>query len=112
MPSNKKLRKELSTEGSSHAAGAQILKTTQAITQPQTSTDPHIATAETGRPEEPSQQPIQFQEAEVQQDQRQDSEEEIKAIIKDELACLRQENEHLRLIQEHMARRKAMAKRA
>jgi hypothetical protein len=38
-------------------------------------------------------------------------EEEIKAIIKVELACLHQENERLWFMQEQMARRKAMAKR-
>jgi hypothetical protein len=42
----------------------------------------------------------------------QDSEEKIEAIIEDELAHLRQENEPLRLMQEYLARRKAMAKRA
>jgi hypothetical protein len=98
MPPKKKLRKELPTKGSSQAAGAQVIKTTQAITQPQTSADPRIATAETGRPEEPLQQPTQLQEAEAQEGQHQDSEEEIEAIIEDELARLHQENEHLRLI--------------
>jgi hypothetical protein len=39
-------------------------------------------------------------------------EEKIEAIIEDELAHLHQENESLQLIHEHMARRKAMAKRA
>jgi hypothetical protein len=100
MPPKKKLGKELLAEGSSQATGAQVLKTTQAITQPQTSVDPRIATAETGRPEEPSQQPTQLQETEAQEDQQQDSKEEIEAIIEDELACLRQENERLRLMQE------------
>jgi hypothetical protein len=39
-------------------------------------------------------------------------EEEIEVVIEDELACLCQENELLRLVPEQMARRKAMAKRA
>jgi hypothetical protein len=112
MPPKRKLRTELPAEGSSQAAVAQVLKTTQAITQPQTYVDPHIAIAETGRPEEPPQQPTQLQETETQEDQQQDSEEEIEAIIEDELARLRQENECLWVMQEQMARRKAMAKRA
>jgi hypothetical protein len=37
--------------------------------------------------------------------------EEIEAIIKYELMRLYQENEHLWLMQEHLARRKAMVKR-
>jgi hypothetical protein len=53
MPPKKKLGKELSAEGSSQAVRAQVLETTQAITQPQTSVDPRIAIAKTGRPEEP-----------------------------------------------------------
>jgi hypothetical protein len=57
------------------------------------------------------QQQPQHQETEAQEDQQQDSDEEIEAIIEDELTCLRQENEHLLLMQEHLARRKAMAKR-
>jgi hypothetical protein len=36
----------------------------------------------------------------------------MEAIIEDELTWLRQENEHLQLMQEQMARRKAVAKRA
>jgi hypothetical protein len=39
-------------------------------------------------------------------------EEEIEAVIEDELARLRQENERLRVMQEQLARRKAMVKRA
>jgi hypothetical protein len=46
----------------------------------------------------------QHQAIEIQEDQQQDSKEEIKTIIKDELARLRQENECLQLMQEHMAR--------
>jgi hypothetical protein len=65
IPPKNKLRKELPVKGSSQAAGAQVLETTQAITQPQTSTDPRIATAEIGRPEEPPQQPTQLQETEA-----------------------------------------------
>jgi hypothetical protein len=98
IPPKRKPIKELLAEGSSQAARAQVLKTTQAITQPQTSTYARIATAETKRPEEPLQQPTQLQEMETQEDQHQDSEEEIKAIIEDELARLHQENECLRLM--------------
>jgi hypothetical protein len=58
-----------------------------------------------------TQPPLQHQETKTQEDQQQDSE-EIKAIIEDELARLRQENECLRLMQEQLARRKAMAKRS
>jgi aspartate aminotransferase-like enzyme len=54
----------------------------------------------------------QYQTIETQEDLQQDFEEEIKAVIKDELACLRQENEHLRIMQEHLARWKAMVKRS
>jgi hypothetical protein len=54
----------------------------------------------------------QSQNTEAQEDLEQDSEEDIEAIIEDELARLRQENECLRLMQEQMVRRKAMAKRA
>jgi hypothetical protein len=57
------------------------------------------------------QQQPQRQEIEAQEDQQQDFDEEIKAIIEDDLMHLRQENEHLCLMQEHLARRKVMAKR-
>jgi hypothetical protein len=56
--------------------------------------------------------PNQLQNTKAHEDLEQDSEEEIKAIIEDELVHLHQENEHLRLMQEQMVRRKAMAKRA
>jgi hypothetical protein len=46
----------------------------------------------------------QHQAIKIQEDRQQDGEEEIKAIIEDELACLHQENERLRLMQEHMAK--------
>jgi hypothetical protein len=46
----------------------------------------------------------QHQAIKIQEDRQQDGEEEIKAIIEDELVCLRQENERLQLMQEHMAR--------
>jgi hypothetical protein len=59
-----------------------------------------------------TQPPLQHQETKTQEGQQQDSEEEIEAIIKDELARLRQENERLRLMREQLARGKAMAKRA
>jgi hypothetical protein len=53
------------------------------------------------------QPPFQHQDIETQ-----DPEEEIEAIIDDELAYLDQENERLCLMEEHLARRKAMAKRS
>jgi hypothetical protein len=56
--------------------------------------------------------PHQHQTTETQEDLQQDSEEEIEAVIEDELECLHQENERLRPVQEHMARQKAMAKRS
>jgi hypothetical protein len=58
-----------------------------------------------------TQPPLQHQETKTQEDQQQDSEDEIEAIIEDELVCLRQENERLRLMKEQLARRKAMVKR-
>jgi hypothetical protein len=69
MPPKRKPRKDLPAEGSSQATGVQVLETTQAIAQPQTSTYPHIATAETGKPEEPPWQSTQLQETEAQEDQ-------------------------------------------
>jgi hypothetical protein len=59
-----------------------------------------------------TQHPFQLQNTEAQEDLEQDFEEKIEAIIKDELVHIRQENEHLRLMQEKMVRRKAMTKRA
>jgi hypothetical protein len=43
---------------------------------------------------------------------QQDSEEEIEGVIEDELVCLHRENKRLRLVQEHMARRRVVMKRA
>jgi outer membrane biosynthesis protein TonB len=99
-------------------------------TQPQTSIEHRPAATETKRTEEPPEQPAtqaevpamntsmpstqpppQHQETKAQEDQQQDSKEEIEAIIEDELVHLRQENERLRLMQELLARRKAMVKR-
>jgi hypothetical protein len=59
-----------------------------------------------------TQPPLQHQETETQEDQQQDSEEEILAIIEDELARLHQENAHLWLMQEQLAKIKTMAKNA
>jgi hypothetical protein len=59
-----------------------------------------------------NQHPNKPQNTKGQEDLEQDSEEEIKAIIKYELVCLCQENERLHLMQEQMVGRKAMAKRA
>jgi hypothetical protein len=53
----------------------------------------------------------QHQTIETQVD-LQDSEAEIEATIKDELVRLCQENKRLCLMQEHLARRKAMVKRS
>jgi molecular chaperone DnaK (HSP70) len=47
--------------------------------------------------------PPQHQAIKIQNNQQQDSEEEIEAIIKDELPRLHQENKRLWLMQEHMA---------
>jgi hypothetical protein len=58
------------------------------------------------------QQQPQCQETEAQVDQQQDLDEQTKAIIEDELMHLHQENEHLWLIQEHLARRNVMVKRS
>jgi hypothetical protein len=54
----------------------------------------------------------QYQTIEIQEVLQQDSEEEIEEVIEDELVCLCQENERMRLMQEHLARRKAMTKRS
>jgi hypothetical protein len=54
----------------------------------------------------------QYQTIKTQEDLQQDSEEEIEAVIEDELACLLQENEHLQLMQEHLAKRKTTTKRS
>jgi hypothetical protein len=126
--------KELPTEGPSQAGGGQVFTTTETTVQttqiPQTyhphpSTEPHETTIEARRPEDPVEQLTiqaevfalnasalntlpppsqQHQAIKIQEDRQQDGEEEIKAIIEDELACLHQENERLWLMQEHMAR--------
>jgi hypothetical protein len=128
MAPKKRLGKELPAEGSSQAVGEHVPTTTQTTTQnthilqilhPHPSTNLHAATAD------PTEQPIaqtevlamntpapniapppshQYQTIETQKDLQQDFEEEIKAVIEDEMACLRQENEHLRIMQEHLAR--------
>jgi hypothetical protein len=46
----------------------------------------------------------QHQTIKTQEDLQQDSEEEIEVVIKDELVHLRQENERLCLMQEHLSR--------
>jgi hypothetical protein len=131
MPPKKKPGKELSVDGPLQLTGALTLKTTQTTTQPPPSSEPQQATAEVRRPDQPTQQPPnqaevlamntsaqttqhpnQPQNIEAREDLEQDSEEEIEAIIEDELACLRQENERMHLMQEQIVRRKAMAKRA
>jgi hypothetical protein len=54
----------------------------------------------------------QHQTIETQEDLQQDFEKEIEVIIEDELTCLPEENKCLCLMQEHLARQKAMAKRS
>jgi hypothetical protein len=56
--------------------------------------------------------PHQHQTIKTQEGLQQDSEEEIEAVIKDDLVCLHQENECLCLMQEHLARQKTMVKRS
>jgi hypothetical protein len=126
MPHKKRLGNELLTKGSSQVAGEQIPTTAQTL-HPQPSTNLHTATADPieqpTAPEEvltmntlaPNIAPPpshQHQTIETQEDLQQDSEEEIKAVIKDELVRLRQENKRLWLMQEHLARRKVMEKRS
>jgi hypothetical protein len=107
MPPKKRPGKELPAEGSSQAAGGQVLTTTEATVQTthihQTthshpSTDPHAATIEASRPKDPAGQPTtqveafvvyasalntlpppsqQHQAVKIQEDQQQDSEEEM-----------------------------------
>jgi hypothetical protein len=50
--------------------------------------------------------------AEADNDQHQDFEEEIEAVIEDELTLLRQDNERLLLEQERMTRQRARMQRA
>jgi hypothetical protein len=78
--------------------------------QPTTQTE--VLTLNSSTPNTIHLPPHQHQTIKIQEDLQQDSEEEINAIIEDELARLCQENERLRLMQEHLARRKAMAKRS
>jgi hypothetical protein len=69
-----------------------------------------VLTTDTSAPA--TQHPNQLQNSEAQEEPQQDSKEEIEVVIEAELVCFRHENEHLQLMQEQMARRKAMAKRA
>jgi ABC-type Fe2+-enterobactin transport system substrate-binding protein len=133
MPPKKKLGKELPVEGSSQAVGEQVPTTAQTTTHipqtlhPQPSTNLHAATANlteqstaqaevlvmnTSTPNTAPPPSHQYQTIETKEDMLQASEEEIEAVIEDELVCLRQENECLRLMQEHLARRKVVAKRS
>jgi hypothetical protein len=52
------------------------------------------------------------QQTETLEDALQDSEEEIEAVIEDELVHLHQENEHLLLVQQQMIRWRVVLKRA
>jgi hypothetical protein len=113
MPPKKRLRKEPLAEGSIHVAKEQVPTTTQTTTQathiPQTlhlqpsrnlhttATDPieqlatqtDILTLNTSAPNNIPLPPHQHQTIKTQEELQQDSEEEIKEIIEDELACLR-----------------------
>jgi hypothetical protein len=133
MPPKKRPRKEPLTKGSSQVAEEQVPTTTQTTTQathmphilhPQPSTNLHtIATNPTDQAATQVEvlvlntstlntmplPPHQHQTIKTQEDLQLDSEEEIEAIVKDELAHLCEENECLRLMQEQLARRKAMA---
>jgi hypothetical protein len=128
MPPKKGLRKEPLAEGSSQVAKEHVPTTAQTTNQtthipqtlhPQSSTNLHTTTADPS--EQPTTQtevfalntsapntrplpPQQHQTIKTQEDLQQDSEEEIEAIIEDEKTRLHQENEHLRLMQEHLAR--------
>jgi hypothetical protein len=128
MPPEKKPRKELPIESSSQATTEQITTTDQATTQtthipqtlhPQPSTNLHAAIADsieqptaqvevlimnTSAPNTAPPPSRQHQTIETQEDLQQGLEKEIKAVIEDELARLRQENERPRLKQEHLAR--------
>jgi hypothetical protein len=136
MPPKKRLKKELPVKDSTPAVGEQVPTTAQTTIQtthipqtlhPQPSTNLHATTTD------PIEQPTdqievlamntsapttipppshQHQTIETQEDLQQDFEEETEAIIKDELVGLRQDNERLHLMQENLARRKAMAKRS
>jgi hypothetical protein len=142
MPPKNRPAKELLAKGPSPRAGDQNCTTVEATTltthipqrsHPHRSTESHVATADTRRPEGPmgqqpsqievfatniavadlppssSQQQLQYNqdpqlEVEAGDDQHHDSEEEIEALIEDELVHLHQENEHFRLVQEHIIR--------
>jgi hypothetical protein len=128
MPPKKRPGKELPTEGSSQAIEEQAPTTAQTTIQvthipqslhPQPATNPidqpatqmEVLVSNTAASNTMPQPPHRNQTITTLEDLQQDSEEEIKAIIEDELALLCQENEHLCLMQEHLVRRKAMVKR-
>jgi hypothetical protein len=105
MPPKKKTGNELLAQGSSQATGGQVLTTAQTtiqtthitqIAHPQPSVEPRSATIVeqpttqvevlTMNTSAPNTQPLhQYQAIENQEDQQQDSEEETKAIIEDEV---------------------------
>jgi hypothetical protein len=116
-------------EGSSQGVGGHVFTTIEASnpttqiphsTHPHTSTQSHDVSIDTRRPEGPVGQPSAQEEAftidpavqnqyphqqtETLEDALQDSEEEIEAVIEDELVHLHQENEHLLLVQQQMIR--------
>jgi hypothetical protein len=128
--------KELSIEGSSQVAKEHVSTTAQTTIQsthilqtlhPQPSTNLHATTADpiehltaqtdvlamnTSAPNTVSSPSHQHQTIKTQEYLQQDFEEEIEAVIEDKLALLHKDNEHLRLMQEHLARWKAMEKRS
>jgi hypothetical protein len=125
MPPKKRPAKESLVKGPSQAGTNQdhnIIKATVPITHipqtshPHTSTESHATTVEatnTVIPDPPlqnNQDPQLKVKAGI--DQHQDSEEEIEVTIENELARLCQENERLRLKQEHMATRREAMQRA
>jgi hypothetical protein len=108
MPPKKKPKKDLPLEGPSQMVEGQVHETIQTTAQLQTSTGPCPVTAEIRCLEEPPEPPLtqvevpvmntstlktqqqpQRQEIKAQEDQQQDSDEEIEAIIEDELTRLR-----------------------
>jgi hypothetical protein len=70
----------------------------------QLTTKVEVLTMNTSAPNTVPSPPHQHQTIETQEGLHQDSEEEIKAVIEDELVRLHQENERQRLMQEHLAR--------
>jgi hypothetical protein len=85
----------------------------QQQTHPHTSTQPHNVSINTGRPEGPMRHPSAQEETFTTNAEAQNQEpyQQIETL-EDELACLCQENERLRLVQEQMIRQRVVMKRA